>query len=217
MHLGQTLHESGSMDQDASIKRATFIQESTEIREVFSFANPVEILSAIKVYSCSWYGSVLWNLRGEKATQVFNTWNTCVKLAWNGPRQAHTYFVDHLLGCGFTSVKSDILAQYVGFFKNLRASPSMEVRVMANFSGRNVSTVTGSNLDYIKKETQLDPWVCSSKQVKSAMNANLAPLPTQSSWRLPFLGKLLASRGEHFYQCKDTNWISDQIDSLCIN
>ena len=32
-HLGHELHESGTMDYDAVVKRATFIQQSVEIRE----------------------------------------------------------------------------------------------------------------------------------------------------------------------------------------
>ena len=63
-HLGHELHESGSMEHDALVKRAIFINNSVEIREAFSFASPVEILSAIKTYSASIYGCMLWNLDG---------------------------------------------------------------------------------------------------------------------------------------------------------
>ena len=216
-HLGNVLHESGSMDQDARMKRASFIQESTDIRETFSFANPVEILGAVKLYASSWYGSMLWNLKGDIVKQVFTTWNTCVKLAWHVPRQTHSYFVDHLLGCGITSVKTDILSRYVGFVRALRSSPSKEVRTLVNMMGRDLGSCTGSNLDYVKSETGLDPWFCSARQVRSAMEDRLVTVPCQDSWRLPFLGKLLAKRGEHYYQCMDTTWLTDQIDTLCVN
>ena len=90
-HLGHEIHESGTMDQDTRIKRANFIQESVDIRETFAFANPVEVLRAVKVYASSFYGSMLWDLQGNLAKQVFHAWNTCVKLAWHVPRQTHTY------------------------------------------------------------------------------------------------------------------------------
>ena len=50
-----------------------------------------------------------------------------MKLAWQVPRQTHTYFVDHLLSCGLTSIRLDILARYSKFVRGLMASPSMEV------------------------------------------------------------------------------------------
>ena len=33
VHLGNVLHESGSMDKDVKVKRATFIRKSTELRQ----------------------------------------------------------------------------------------------------------------------------------------------------------------------------------------
>ena len=61
-HLGHELHESGTMNHDAKVKRAEFIDKSVEIREIFSFASPVEVLQALKIYCSSFYGSMLWNL-----------------------------------------------------------------------------------------------------------------------------------------------------------
>jgi hypothetical protein len=46
-HLGHELHESGTMEHDARVKRVMFISKSLEIRETFSFASPVEIMRAV--------------------------------------------------------------------------------------------------------------------------------------------------------------------------
>ena len=62
------------MDYDAVVKRATFINQSVEIRETFHFASPIEIISALKVYCSSFDGRMLWDLSGGKADQVFNAW-----------------------------------------------------------------------------------------------------------------------------------------------
>ena len=72
-HLGNILTEQGDMEQDAAVKRAKFIQSSVEIREVFKFAAPTEVLKALKIHSSSFYGSCLWDLGGEKAKQVLGT------------------------------------------------------------------------------------------------------------------------------------------------
>ena len=74
-HLGHELHESGIMEHDAKVKRAEFIDKSVEVRETFQFASPVEVLQALKVYCSSFYGSMLWDLAANGASQVFNAWN----------------------------------------------------------------------------------------------------------------------------------------------
>ena len=71
-HLGQVLHESGSMDQDIRTKRASFIDESTKVREDFAFASPCEILRAVQVYVGNHHGSNLWRLDSVMAEQYFS-------------------------------------------------------------------------------------------------------------------------------------------------
>ena len=86
-HLGHEFHESGTMDYDATVKRAEFIGKSTEIRETFFFASPVEVLKAVKWFAGDLYGGNLWQLRGDMAQQMFRTWNTCLQaaaLSWPG-------------------------------------------------------------------------------------------------------------------------------------
>ena len=77
------------MDMDTKMKRAAFINNSTDIRHMFSFALPEQVLSAVSVYTAHFYGAMLWDLYGEMSGQVFRSWNTCVKLAWGLPRSTH--------------------------------------------------------------------------------------------------------------------------------
>ena len=58
-HLGHELHQTCSMEFDANMKRAQFIENSVQIRETFNFANPEEIVSAVHVYVGHWYGAML--------------------------------------------------------------------------------------------------------------------------------------------------------------
>ena len=216
-HLGHELHETGTMDHDVNVKRAEFINKSTEIRETFAFANPVEVLRAVKVFAGDMYGSNLWQLGSAMADQVYHAWNTCIKLAWHVPCGTHTYFVDRLLGCGISHVRTDILARYVKFFKSLRESPSMEVSVLAHIVARDVRTTTGSNLQLIQDLTALDPWSCCGSQVKKVMGEKLAQVPQQDMWRLQYLGKLLEQRGEKHFQMGDITELTELIDSICLN
>ena len=122
-HLGHEISESGNMDYDAKVKRAMFITSSVEVRENLSFASPVEVVHALKIYCSSFYGCMLWDLGGDPASQVFNSWTTAVKLAWSVPRATRTYLVQKVLAAGMTSAKVDILARYVNFFQGLKHSP----------------------------------------------------------------------------------------------
>ena len=55
-HLGHTLQQDLSMDMDAKQKRAMFIDKSSDIRDVFNFAHPEQILRACQVYVSDAYG-----------------------------------------------------------------------------------------------------------------------------------------------------------------
>ena len=96
-HLGHLIHCSGSQDLDCNTARAIYIGGSNEILNMFSFASPAQKLTAIQTYSCSWYGSMLWNLYSESANKSYRSWNTTVKLAHSLPRATHTFIVENYL------------------------------------------------------------------------------------------------------------------------
>ena len=140
-----------------------------------------------------------------------------MKLAWQVPRQTHTYFVDHLLSCDHTSVKVDIMSRFVKFVMGLRASPSVEVAVLCGVVAGDVRTVTGSNLNMLFWETGLSPLGCSVGKVKTALSMRLAPIPKIENWRVAYLGKLPKARGEAFYLGEETGQVTALIDCLCVN
>ena len=219
-HLGHELHESGSMEHDANVKRAIFIGESVEVRETFHFASPVEILSALKLYCSSFYGCMLWDLGGEGASQLYNAWSTGIKLAWEVPRATRTYLVQNVLASGITSAKVDILARYANFFRSLRKSPSQEVSVMANIVGRDLRSTTGSNLKLLEESSGLNPWTYDSSRIKMELIAReKVVIPEQDAWRIGYLKKLLEERQMFTYsgEMDMMNQVSDLIDSVCIN
>ena len=127
------------------MKRAQFIENSTEIRDIFIFGHPSQVLRAVQMYSCHFYGSMLWDLFGDMAGQVYRSWNTCVKLSWGIPRSSHNYFVDHL-AAPLQSVKKKLLCQYVSFYQRLSKSTSREVRIMSSIVAQDIGSVTGRNL-----------------------------------------------------------------------
>ena len=164
-HLGHELHETGTMDHNINVKKAEFINKSTEMRETFAFANPVDVV----------------------------------------------------LSCGISHVKTDILANYVKFFRSLRESPSREVLVLSHIVARDVRTTTGNSLQLLREMTGLDPWSCLGHQVKKVLGEKVTEVPQQDSWRLLYLQKLLEQRGEMYYRMEDTTQLTELIDSICLN
>ena len=163
---------------------------------------------------------MLWDLGGEKAGQVFNSWTTAIKLAWGVPRGTRTYLVQQVLAPGITSAKVDILARFGGFFRSLRKSPSHEVAVMANLVGRDLRSTTGKNLALLRDSSGLDPWVFGSARLKEELDKNLtADIPPQDQWRVRYLGRLLEQRQVKHYMGDKEGALQTQglIDSLCVN
>ena len=144
---------------------------------------------------------------------MFRCWNTTVKLVWGVPRSTHTYFVEHLLGLGLPTVSHKLKCQYVGYFQKLKGSASKEVRILSEIVARDAQSVTGRNLQKIKQEYSLDPW---SSPVSSFKQTDVSqPIPETDSWRIEFLGKLLAQRIEMELCDDDSTETSKLIDSLC--
>ena len=200
------------MELDAKMKRAQFIENSTEIREMFSFAHPSQVLRSVQMYSCHFYGSMLWDLFGEMTGQVCRTWNTCVKLAWGIPRSSHNYFVD-LLAAPLQSVNKKLLCQYVSFYQRLSKSTSREVRIMSNIVSHDIRSVTGRNLKNIACLFNIDPKLHHAEHFKQKDIGY--KIPEEDEWRVPLLRKLLDQRRE-LYSCEeDTSNIDELIESLC--
>ena len=54
-HLCVEVSEYGTMDTVIKYKNAAFITRNLEVREQFSFAHPMEVLKALRVYCCGAY------------------------------------------------------------------------------------------------------------------------------------------------------------------
>ena len=83
---------------------------------------------------------------------------------------------------------------------------------MANLVSRDVQTTTRTNLRLIERLSGLPVWATSQEKLKDAI-----VVEDNYMWRIPLLNKLLSHRQELYYLGEDTELISNQINSLCIN
>ena len=197
-HLGHELNESGSMDHDALIKRAQFVQKSVEIRSMFHWAAPADVITALKTYCSSFYGSMLWDLSGASAKQVFTAWDVAVKLVWDCPRATRTFLLQQVLSCGLSSAKTDVLCRYSKFFNSLRNSVSMEVRVLCNLVAKDLQSTTAKNVKLIEDLTNHQD-ICTATQesIREALiTSERVTVSPQDEWRTPYLSSLLSQYQE---------------------
>ena len=129
-HLGHTLHQETNMYRDSKRVRGRFIDRTVEIREELSFAKPEQVMKAVQLLSSDSYGSMLWSLNSAGAESFFKSWNTCVKLVYGVPRSTFTYLVEGYLASEHVSLRKQVLARYLGFFRSLLGSPSKEVEYL---------------------------------------------------------------------------------------
>ena len=214
-HLGHEISSDCMMIEDMKCKRGSFISRSTEIRETFKFAQPNQILQAVQTYCLDMYGAMAWPLYSEKAKQVFNSWSTCVKLAWGVPRATRTYLVDNLLSAGIPSVRACVLARYCKFLFSLRSSPSMEVRVVANLAGADIRSITGSNVHNIEMEAGQKLNEDNLGKLRQTLLNTKTEVPSKDTWRIACLRKFLSERYEMKSKCQETEQVQILIDSLC--
>ena len=111
------------------------------------------------------------------------------------------------------TVKQQLAARFVNFFRSLLASRSPEVQVVANIAGRCARSTTGSNLLHIERETLLDPWVTPAWKISATIPKS--EVPDQEKWRIIYLKKLLMARRQLESACEETSEVTALIDSLC--
>ena len=159
---------------------------------------------------------MLWPLFSDKATEVFNSWNTCVKLAWGLPRSTHRYFVDNLLSGGLPSMKNSTISCFLKFHESLTKSPSLELRVLSNIVTADQRSTTGANMHGVRKMCDKDPLeTISLAEIKKILLESRTTVPNEDKWRIPCLVKFLEDRYLMQSRHQDHSELDEIIDSLC--
>ena len=212
-HLGHCVSQMTNMEKDCQRARAIFIRKSLEIRELFSFANPDNIMQAVQIFCMYAYGSKLWDLSSQVAEQYFKSWNTCVKLVHGLPRNTFTYLVEGFLSGSQVSLRNQALSRYPGFYRGLLNSPSKEVKMLARMVSRDPRSTTCRNLKYLEQKTKLkNPEFCSSWKVRDALPVQ--NVPEKETWRLGMLSTLMKIKREKYLEVENMQHICAMLDSL---
>jgi hypothetical protein len=206
VHLGHTLHQTLAMDKDCHRARAKFIDRSVDVREQFAFAQPQQVLKMVQILCCDAYGSMLWDLRSNTAEQFFKSWNTCVKLVYRVPRSTYTYLVEGFFASSQCSLRNQVLSRYPGFYRNLLASPSREVRMLARMVSDDPRSTTCKNLRYLRELTSMEQAEqYSSWRIRKSLPVQ--EVPENEKWRLGLLTKLMELRLVKYHEVQENKSI----------
>ena len=213
-HLGHTLHQMCTMDNDCQRARNKFMRCFMDLKEELYYSCPSQLLQAVEVYCSDAYGSMLWNLSSSASEQFFRCWNSCVKIAYGIPRNTFTYLVEGYFGAGLTSLRNQIVSRYPKFYQKLMNSSSKEVRILIRIVRQDPRSVTCKNLRLLRKMSGMDnaEFYCSNK-VKLKLPVKL--VPEKEYWRTGLLTSLLTLRVERHSQVQDAKSVDAMITSLC--
>ena len=213
VHLGHTLHQDLTFDDDARTRRASFISSSVQVRSQFGFASPPQIVTAVRLLCCHAYGSVLWRLESPASTAFFNSYSSCIRRIYSLPLNTFNYLVEGHLTSGLAPLRNLVLARVPSFFQRLLSSPSREVAIMADISSRDARTITASNLRMLTNVTGLDCTTADKISVKNALP--IKQVPESERWRLGLLDHLIQLKSQLDKEGSEFKRIVAMTSSLC--
>ena len=191
VHIGNTLHYSGTMEQDIREKRAIFIDRCMELNQEFHTYPPSVKLKMSQIYNSHFTGSALWDFTSDRFKQLCNSWNVNVRIMFELPKDTHSWLVEEL--AGGRHAKQMIMSRYIGYISQLCNNKRASVRLLFKLVSNDARTVTGSNIRYIKLTTGIDiiPGSTSKFHLK---DYRVYECPVQEKWKIALLQSLIELR-----------------------
>ena len=184
VHVGNTLHEDGTMNQDIKVKRAQFINDVQNIQQEFYKSHPEVQSKLTSLYCSSCYGSNTWDLFSPWARKYYTSWNVNLRIIWDLPYNTHRYFYEHLTQTRHLQVL--LLKRFLRFLVSIAASQSSVCKMILYSCYRNVRSNTGANVRNIELAVK-DKIVIEhlGKSVhKVVEKLHFEEIPKEETWRI---------------------------------
>ena len=211
-HLGNILQSDNSMAKDCSQKRAQFISKLHSLNQEFHFSDPCTVVKLYNIYACNLYGSNLWDLYDDKCDKLYKSWNVCIRILFNLPRNTHRYLIEPI--SGVFHVKTLLCSRFVQFYKSLIESSKLSVRLLAYLSRGDFRTVFCKNINNIADECNISVSDLCKNTVKRELKYFHAP--EDQLWRIPLINELIDFK-DNKYEINgfDLMELTDLINFLC--
>ena len=150
-HIGNILHEDGTMTQDLKCKRADFIKTCVNMNQEFECMTPSDQIKLLRIYNSHFTGSSLWSYTSDVFQQLVKSWNVNIRIIFDVPLQTHCWLVERL--SEGRHAKQMILRRYVKFLESLAKNKRKCVQALVQIASQDVKSHTGANLRNILLET----------------------------------------------------------------
>ena len=200
VHLGMTLSDDGTMNQDVKVKRALFIDECHNLLEEFGQTHPEVQAKLLSLYNSSCYGSITWDLFGDWARKLYVSWNIDLKYIWQLPHQTHRYFFEELTEC--RHLKILLIRRFLKFVGSILDGDKISCRLLLRTVLGTTASTTGSNLRKIELESGVDfgqfddlkNWIDDACD-----NLNFQQVPEDQVWRISLAKELSIVKTRNAY------------------
>ena len=194
-HLGNMLQLDNSMRMDVCQKRGKFIGKMQSLLQEFSYVDPHTFMRITNLFNTSFYGSSLWDLFSNDCEKLFKSWNVAVRQAFRVHRCTHRYLIEPISGT--VHPKVELLARFVTFYKSLKNSTKLGLRLLVRLAERDGRTIMGKTLNRLSLLCSInDIMQLTSRHVKK--NLAYHPVPIGELWRISIVKELIHSDLEGF-------------------
>ena len=219
-HIGCTLKDDGSMDQDVKVKRATFINDCMSLNNEFFFLKPEDQFRLLVLYNAHFSGSSSWKFSSNPVQQLFNSWHVNTKVIFDLPFGTRLFLADGL--ANGINAKKMVYSRYSKFLKSVANNRRPALRGLLNSVVNDVQSVAGGNIRTILLETNvlIVPGITLPTAFK---NYCAHETPQGQEWKLPLLVSLLELRENRWQVSFDEETmnvsedeITTMIENICV-
>ena len=192
------------LSRDVVEKRAQYIQRNNELMQEFSYACPKTKTFINQVYNTSFYGSVLWDLKGIEAGMVYNTWSSSIRKMHKIDRRSHRYFIEPL--SERKHIRTSLLKRFIKFTDTMSTTRKVAARGVFQKIKYDCRSTTGKNLRSCMldcKKLHVDRLI-----VKDVDTLVFHPTLESDKWKIGFVKELLELRDSYD---KSIGWKKDDI------
>ena len=191
-HLGMRIDAqvNNLLTIDITAKRARYIQSCNELVQEFSYTSSRTKAYINRVFNSHAYGAVLWNLHGNEANKLYNTWSSSIRKIFKLDRTTHRYLIEPI--SKMEHLKCAIQKRHITFTDKLRTSPKMVVRIINQIVSKDCRSTTGENIRRISLSCSTDPVKGPTRDDIS--EKGFEAVPAGEEWRIPLINELIDMR-----------------------
>ena len=218
-HIGNTLHEDGTMNKDIKCKRAEFINKCINMNQEFQCISCQNQVKLLRIYNSHFTGSCLWSFDSENFKQLTRSWNVNLRIPFDLPLETPSWIVEQL--SNGRHAKQVIMKMYIKFLESLVKSTKPAVQALVKRTHKDVRTHTGANIRHILLETGI---LVTPGETKSFILNELCvyEVPKEHEWKKGLLISLLEIRDSKWmvqFDEESENFNEDEvqlmIDNVC--